>query len=192
MPAKSKEKTKEASVKVDALEDALKVQESLDGAQDGAPLSVEERDDIQTEISDELAALAGTSEPAAIPDSDSAMPESTTVSCQNSEAKTMAKEIGGMVAGGAAMVFGRDYGVNDTAIDKWAESMAPLLVKYGVTDMNVLMEKWGPEIQASVGCFALGMGIMVTKRRYKLEDAVAAAAKAKKEEGAKAHGNQSQ
>lgn len=184
-----KNEVTEQTTTVDTVEEALKIQESLDAAGDSSALSNEERNSIQAEISDELAAMAGSAETLSIPDTDKAMPEATATNSQVSEAKTMAKEIGTMVAGSSAMIFGRDYGVNDAAIDKWADSMAPLLVKYGVTDMNDLMEKWGPEIQAGVGCMALGIGIMATKRKYKLEDA--ANAKAQKEEAAN-NGNQPQ
>ncbi|ABV36804.1 hypothetical protein Ssed_2195 [Shewanella sediminis HAW-EB3] len=191
MAGKSNDKSNKVTENVDVIDEALKVQESLDGAQDGSPLSLEERDEIQAEISDELAAMANSSESAAIPDESAAMPDSVpTQGGKLAEAKTMAKEIGGMIAGGAAMVFGRDYGVNQTALDKWADSMAPLLVKYDLTDMGQLMSKWGAELQAGAGCLALGAGVYGAHRRYALEDAEAKEAKKKQEE--KDHGNQSE
>ncbi|BAJ02162.1 hypothetical protein [Shewanella violacea] len=186
MPTKPKEETNQ----VDAIDKALEFQESLDGAQDDSPLSLEERDNIQTEISDELAAMAESGGSAAIPDTDKAMPETAPMQGgQKNQARTMAKEVGGIIASGAAMILGRDYGVDDEALNKWADSMAPLLVKYGLTDMNQLMEKWGPEIQAGVGCVALGAGIYGSHRRYNLEDIEAK--KAKKKQGADS-GNKSE
>jgi hypothetical protein len=168
-----------------AIDAALKIQQSLDESGDASELSAPERDAIHAEISSELESIASGADNDAIPDDAVKMPQSAAIKSKESDAKMMAKEIGTMIASGSEMLLGRNYGVDDTALDKWADSMAPLLVKYGLTDVGDLFEKYGEWIQAGTGCFMLTAGVFSAKRQYKIADIAAAKAeKAKLSEAA--------
>ncbi|MBO2687987.1 hypothetical protein [Shewanella algae] len=97
------------------------------------------------------------------------------------QAAELARDLGQIISSTVEGITGRDYGLNENAVSKWAEGVAPVLVKYGLTDMNNIMGQWGAEIQAGIATFALGAGCYSAHKKYKAEDEAKAKAKAEKE-----------
>ncbi|WP_394131661.1 hypothetical protein [Shewanella maritima] len=103
---------------------------------------------------------------------------------QVEQAQTLANEIAGLVAVTVESVTGRDYGLNPASVQKWAEGVAPCLVKYGLTDMGEIMNKWGVEIQAGIATASMGFGAYAAHKRYQKEDEAKANAEAEKQQAA--------
>lgn len=127
------------------------------------------------EISPELAGMRASEE--ATPPQQPSAPGKTA----EQQAAELARDLGQIISSTVEGITGRDYGLNENAVSKWAEGVAPVLVKYGLTDMNNIMGQWGAEIQAGIATFALGAGCYSAHKKYKAEDEAKAKAKSESE-----------
>lgn len=139
--------------------------ETLAGAQDPASLGAQEFEEWSPEISPQLAGMTAAN------DGQFAQAAANQAIAPTEAAADLARDLGEMIATTVESFTGRDYGLNRNAIDKWAQGVAPLMVKYGLTDMSVVAGKYGPEMQAAIASFALGAGVYSAHHRYEAEEA---------------------
>ncbi|WP_345869675.1 hypothetical protein [Shewanella algae] len=127
------------------------------------------------EISPELAGMRASEE--ATPTPQPSAPGKTA----EQQAAELAQDLGKIVSGTIESITGRNYGLTEQSLGKWSEGVAPVLVKYGLTDIDAMMGKYGAEIQAAIATFALGAGCYAAHKQYQREDEEKAKAKAEKE-----------
>lgn len=163
------------------------IPQSLDTAQEVAMPEGGNNPEWTPEISAELLGMdSGIQSDAEATDAPLKLPKT-----QVEQAEILATEVGGALAMMLQGATGRDYGLNEQKVKEAAKGVAPCLVKYGYTDMGLLLSKWGVEIQAAISLGGLAFGIWSAHKKYKAEDEAAEAAAIAKREGAQS-GNKSE
>ncbi|MCS6211261.1 hypothetical protein [Shewanella baltica] len=163
------------------------IPQSLDTAQDIATPEGGNIPEWKPEISPELLGMDNQGQAEQVDDDGTIKLPKTQVE----QAEALATEIGGFLAMTLQGVTGRDYNLNESKIKDAAKGIAPCLVKYGLTDMGLIMSKWGVEFQAAISAGGLAFGIWSAHRKYKAEDEAAELEATAKREGV-ASGNQSE
>ncbi|MCS6176746.1 hypothetical protein [Shewanella baltica] len=163
------------------------IPQSLDTAQDVATPEGGNAPEWKPEISPELLGMDNQGQAEQVDDDGTKKLPKTQVE----QAEILATEVGGALAMMLQGATGRDYGLNEQKVKEAAKGVAPCLVKYGYTEMGLLLSKWGVEIQAAISLGGLAFGIWSAHRKYKAEDEAAELEATAKREGV-ASGNQSE
>lgn len=82
------------------------------------------------------------------------------------QAQAVAVDIAGFAFGALQAATGNSYGLDEAAAQKWANGVAPCLVKYRLTDTSAIFNKWDAEVKAAIATGAVIFGIMREHKQY--------------------------